>query len=124
MSENIYADRDHEQQGAHYLRHIDRMTVEKLNSKSSIAGELAHRDAQIADMRVALEFSKADNLALTDMYLRLTDAAGYTSGKDGLEFSPEEWMAALNAKFAANNKELLSLRQANLDLTQKLSEVR
>jgi hypothetical protein len=48
---NIYADRDHEAQGAHYLLHIDRMTAEGLHSKSAIAGELAHRDAEIAALR-------------------------------------------------------------------------
>jgi hypothetical protein len=29
------------------------------------------------------------------LYLQLTDAMGYDSGKDGIEFSPEEWAAAL-----------------------------
>lgn len=30
-----------------------------------------------------------------DLYLKLADAMGYDSGKDGMEFSPEEWAAAL-----------------------------
>lgn len=51
MSTNIYADRDHEAQGEHYLRHIDRMTTEGLHSKSAIAGELAHRDAEIEALK-------------------------------------------------------------------------
>ena len=29
------------------------------------------------------------------LYLQLTDAMGYDSGKDGIEFSPEEWAEAL-----------------------------
>jgi hypothetical protein len=29
------------------------------------------------------------------LYLQLTEAMGYDSGKDGMEFSPEEWAAAL-----------------------------
>jgi hypothetical protein len=32
---------------------------------------------------------------LTRLYLQLTDAMEYDSGKDGLEFSPEEWAEAL-----------------------------
>lgn len=48
MTENLYAKRDHEGLGEHYTRHIDRMTVEQLHSKSAIAGELAWRDARIA----------------------------------------------------------------------------
>lgn len=55
MTKNLYADRDSESLGEHYLRHIDRMTVEKLHSKSAIAGELAHRDAEIAALRKAVE---------------------------------------------------------------------
>ena len=54
MSENIYAKRNHEAQGAHYLRHIHRMTVEGLHSKSAIAGELAHRDAEIAALKAEM----------------------------------------------------------------------
>lgn len=33
--------------------------------------------------------------AMAMMYLQLTDAMGYDSGKDGTEFSPEEWAEAL-----------------------------
>jgi hypothetical protein len=51
--DNLYAERDHEGQGEHFMRHLDRMTVEGLHSKSAIAGELAHRDAEIAALRKA-----------------------------------------------------------------------
>ena len=52
---NIYAKRNYEAQGEHYLRHIDRMTVENLHSKSDIAGELAHRDIEIESLRQLLK---------------------------------------------------------------------
>ena len=55
MNENLYADRDPEALGEHYMRHIDRMTVEGLHSKSAIAAELAHRDAEIAALRKAVQ---------------------------------------------------------------------
>lgn len=54
--DDIYADRDHEEQGEHFMRHLDRMTVEKLHSKSDIAGELAHRDAELEKLRQSLEW--------------------------------------------------------------------
>jgi len=46
--DDLYADRDAEALGEHFMRHLDRMTVEGLHSKSAIACELAHRDAKIA----------------------------------------------------------------------------
>ena len=54
MNQNIYAERDHESLGEHYMRHIDRMTVEDLNSKSAIAGELAYRDKKIEKLEAQL----------------------------------------------------------------------
>lgn len=45
--DDAYADRDSESLGEHFMRHLDRMTVEKLHSKSAIAAELAHRDTLI-----------------------------------------------------------------------------
>ena len=47
IADSIYAARDPESQGEHYLRHVDRMTVEQFHSKSAIASELAHRDIEI-----------------------------------------------------------------------------
>jgi len=35
----------------------------------------------------------------TDAYLKLADAMGYDSGKDGIEWSPEEWAAHLLAAY-------------------------
>ncbi len=51
---NLYARRDPEALGEFYLRHVDRMTVERLHEKSAIAAELAWRDkltAELADAR-------------------------------------------------------------------------
>lgn len=56
---NIYAKRDHQALGEHYLRHIDRMTVEGLHSKSAIAGELAWRDAQVEELQAQLAETRA-----------------------------------------------------------------
>ncbi len=53
MSE--YADRDHEAQGEHYVRHVSAMTAEGLHAKSAIAAELAHRDIEIAALRKRAE---------------------------------------------------------------------
>ena len=55
MSEQIYKRRDHEAMGDHYFRHIEAMTSESLNSKSAIAGELAFRDARIAELAKLVE---------------------------------------------------------------------
>ena len=43
-----YQERDTEEQGDVYLKHINAMTEEGLHSKAAIAAELAHRDIQIA----------------------------------------------------------------------------
>lgn len=51
MGQKQYAERDHEAQGEHYMRHLEAMTAEKLHSKSAIAGELAHRDIEIEKLR-------------------------------------------------------------------------
>ncbi len=50
---NLYAFRDAmwlDQQGGHYVRHVDHMTREGLHSKSDIAAELGWRDYQIAEL--------------------------------------------------------------------------
>lgn len=50
---NLYACRDAmwlDQQGGHYVRHVDHMTREGLHSKSDIAAELGWRDYQIAEL--------------------------------------------------------------------------
>ena len=51
---NQYAERDIEQLDDHYMVHIDAMTVEGLYSKSSIAAELAFRDARIVELEKEL----------------------------------------------------------------------
>ncbi|MRT01925.1 hypothetical protein [Ewingella americana] len=50
---NLYSCRDAmwlDQQGGHYVRHVDHMTREGLHSKSDIAAELGWRDYQIAEL--------------------------------------------------------------------------
>lgn len=66
---NIYGQRDHEEQGEHYMRHLDRMTREKLHDKSAIAGELAHRDILIEQLRKAVALARPELHAL---YFQLT----------------------------------------------------
>lgn len=50
-----YAQRDSEALGEDYMRHVDAMTREGIHSKAAIAGELAHRDAEIARLRQVVE---------------------------------------------------------------------
>lgn len=52
---NLYARRETEDQGEHYLRHLDAMTREKLFDKCAIAAELAHRDMEIDRLRAAMQ---------------------------------------------------------------------
>lgn len=47
----MYAKRDLEEIGKHYLRHLNAMTAENLQSKSDIAAELAVRDAIIEELK-------------------------------------------------------------------------
>lgn len=51
MSEKYYKERDIQEQGQHYAKHINAMTAEGLHSKSDIAAELAHRDIIIDQLR-------------------------------------------------------------------------
>lgn len=55
MSEKLYAERDCEELGEDYMRHLSAMTTEKLHSKGDIAAELAWRDREIRRLRTALE---------------------------------------------------------------------
>lgn len=65
----IYGKRDHEAQGTYYIKHIDAMTRERLESKSSIAGELAHRDIEIDVLTNALWKACGDNEKLVNDYI-------------------------------------------------------
>lgn len=55
-----YADRDHEQLGEHYVKHVAAMTAEGLHAKSDIAAELAWRDQRIASLTAELEAVRRD----------------------------------------------------------------
>lgn len=45
-----YTQRDVEELGEYYLRHVQAMTSERLYEKCEIAAELAYRDAEIAGL--------------------------------------------------------------------------
>lgn len=60
-NERLYAERDIEDQGEHYARHVNAMTAEGLHAKSDIAAELAHRDIEID--RLQREFDEAARLS-------------------------------------------------------------
>lgn len=47
QTQRLYAERDIEDQGGHYARHVNAMTAEGLHAKSDIAAELAHRDIDV-----------------------------------------------------------------------------
>ena len=65
LVQRLYADRDHQSQGGHYLRHIRAMTAEGLYAKSEIAGELAHRDMEIERLRAENDALRADAMRAT-----------------------------------------------------------
>ena len=50
-----YAKRGHESQGKYFTDHMEALTSEDLRGKAEIAGELAHRDIEIAKLRQALK---------------------------------------------------------------------
>ena len=89
------------------------------DAESAAAAATAHLLAQIAKAEHAAS-------ALADQYLSLSDAMGYTSGKDGLEFSPEEYAEKLVARIAeleANaHTEIVRLRTENAELEAKLAQ--
>lgn len=75
MSENLYAERDIiqlDRDGNYYCQHVDRMTAEKLHSKSDIAAELGHRDQRIADLSKKLD-QAIDRLDSTGRSLLLAE---------------------------------------------------
>jgi hypothetical protein len=61
------------------------------NDQDGAPKKLVYLDHALA----ALAQKDGEIEAHQDMYCRLADAAGYHSGKDGMEFSPEEWMESL-----------------------------
>jgi hypothetical protein len=59
-TEKLYAHRDIEKLGEHYLRHVDHMTTEALYDLSDIAAELAWRDLRIAQLTVGSQRLASD----------------------------------------------------------------
>lgn len=92
--DNLYADRDSEALGEHFMRHLDRMTVEKLHSKSAIAGELAHRDARIYDLELQLDAEAVQDMRNEIAFLleksKLKDAEIAALRQDALRY---RWVA-------------------------------
>lgn len=66
-----YAKRDIEHQ-AHYTAHVDAMTKEGLHSKSDIAAELAHRDAQIDKLEKALAWQPIETAPKDSEWVMVT----------------------------------------------------
>ena len=96
----LYADRDHAAQGEHYMRHIDAMTRENLYRKSAIAGELAHRDIEIARLRAALAESCDEHRA------QIYDSGpggGCPLLADAVAAERERWKDALRALRSLRN---------------------
>ena len=52
-------------------------------------------------VRAAVPVEQCTSQNCADAYLKLADAMGYDSGKDGIEWSPEEWAAHLLAAYQA-----------------------
>jgi hypothetical protein len=66
MSDKLYAERDHEELGEFYTRHVMAITAERLHDKSAIAGELAWRDSRIEEQgRRLMELVVCKDAAIT-----------------------------------------------------------
>lgn len=81
-----YAERDIEsldEAGGFYSRHVSAMTGEGLNSKSSIAAELGHRDMVISELLEALinTVQYLDDIAYQNDAQRIIDAANLVINK-------------------------------------------
>ncbi len=93
-AELLYADRDHQAQGEHYLRHIDHMTGEGLHAKSAIAAELAHRDIVIESLSAELEHCRKWGIAAHDaaaQWMTKAKAAEADLARVRAERVPEGW---------------------------------
>lgn len=63
------------------------------DAQAALQALAAEKDAEIAALKKSRD-------GLNDMYQQLAEAMGYHSGEGGMEFSPEEWAAALKADAA------------------------
>ena len=133
--EKIYdvGERDIDEQGDHYYRHVYQMTAEGLNSKSAIAAELAHRDIQIKQLQ-------QENAELKRKHQKLIHV-GYTSGhqidyakKESGSFYPDTdnecwiplYMLSIHAHRAGPDSEifchLLAVEKENAALKAQLQQ--
>ena len=64
----LYAQRNPQELEPHYSNHVSAMTLEKLHSKSDIAGELAWRDKEIEILLAKLKQLKEIDLFLNIIY--------------------------------------------------------
>lgn len=90
-----YADRDVEDQGGYYTRHVSAMTGERLHEKSDIAAELAHRDIEIDALRAALRLAQDAMRAPLDDWKgnverRALDAASAALKNPPSRYAPNE----------------------------------
>lgn len=76
-NERLYAKRDHYALSPHFERHMLALTSEELQSKSAIAAELAHRDAEIERLTLEFRLSSQQAAALRDERERLRAALLY-----------------------------------------------
>lgn len=88
MGKELYAERDIDDLGDHYAKHVSAMTTERLHSKSAIAAELAFRDClieqqakEIKKLRLSIERSHSallrmdENLWMADEAFVILDKA-------------------------------------------------
>lgn len=119
---SLYAARDHYALSPHFERHMLALTGERLESKSSIAAELAHRDAEIERLRAALEritaleiplgiskpmpataFAEAKSIAHKALF-GAPGSAVETSGWRPIETAPKDWRTLLLGYFNSHGK--------------------
>lgn len=106
--------------------HYDELTMDQMASKLGIetryaAMRFGFDTAVKAISQTALAVqspNKANTVeSLTDLYLSLTDAMEYNSGKNGMEWSAEEWAAHLVAHYKATSNAAPTVATGDLSTT-------
>ena len=100
MNYSLYAERDIEKQGTHYVNHVMAMTKEGLHSKSAIAAELAHRDIALATMTAERDEANAHAARLQNQLAELQ-----ADKSDALIKAVEELVAIAAERDALNTAE-------------------
>jgi hypothetical protein len=100
--------------------YIDELTANTIKHTALINGKVRFSNKPSAECTVPVHWNYAPPSVealrkeverLTDIYLKVTDAMGYDSGKHGLQFSPEEYAESLRTTNAAQAEQLGKLEE-------------